>query len=266
MRHLPNLVTLLNLFLGCLALLSLLTGGGGIPSGQTPIGEGVFGIDNPLYLTPWLIGGAIVCDYLDGMLARALRVKSTLGKELDSLADMVSFGLVPGAILYTLLGFSVHAAAMPLGEYLWNPERWIVFVGFSVTLFSALRLATFNLDDRQTSGFIGLPTPSSTVFALGLLLIFLYGPGTLQAWVLSPTLLVLVSAVLSYLLVADLPMFSLKFEGWQLKGNEERYGALLLGLGNLLLFGHLAFSLNILLYVAYSAGKQVFFVFSAKKS
>jgi CDP-diacylglycerol--serine O-phosphatidyltransferase len=266
MRHLPNLLTLLNLFLGCLAVLCLLSGGGEVPSGHVPIGDGAAAADNPLYLVPWLVMGSIVCDYFDGLLARVLNVKSPIGKELDSLADMVSFGLVPGTILFVLLGMSVNAFALPATEYLRNPERWIVFAGFLVTLFSALRLAKFNVDTRQTSGFVGLPTPSSTVFVLGLLMVFLYGPNSLQPWVLSPTLLAMTSAVLSFLLVAEIPMFSLKFEGGALRGNEERYAALALGLGNLILFGHLAFPLNILLYVLYSAGKQFYFNFFSKKT
>lgn len=264
MRHLPNIITLLNLFLGCLALLSLFSGGSGVPSGQTAIDGGFVPSENPLFLTPWLVIGSLLCDYADGTLARALKVKSPLGGELDSLADMVSFGLVPGAIMFTLLSMSLNAYQLPLTEYGRNPQLWIVFLGFGVTIFSALRLAKFNLDTRQTEGFIGLPTPSSTVFATGLLMIFLYGPAFLQPLVLSPTLLVVASILLSFLLVAELPMFSLKFKGFAFKGNEERYGALAVGFGNLFLFGHVSFALNILLYVAYSVGKLVYFKFSKK--
>ncbi len=195
--YLPHSVTLLNLFLGCLAVVSLLFG---------------------QYLQAcWLVGAAAVADFLDGLVARALGVSSPLGKELDSLADVISFGLVPGLIFYVLL-CEGRGVSLPQNQ-LYGPA----VPAFLVTAFSALRLGKFNLDERQQEGFIGLPTPANTLFAVGLLLLFLTDRYGLQAIVLLPALLYGLIGLSSYLLVAELPMFSLKFKNLAWKGNEIRF-------------------------------------------
>lgn len=194
---------------------------------------------------------SLLLDVADGLVARMLKVNSTLGIQLDSLADMVSFGLLPGAVMYAMLNQTVGQDLM-LNTSL--PKFWVPFAGFIITLFSALRLAKFNLDTRQHDGFLGLPTPSVTVFVVGLLQIYLWSPAV-RPLVMNEAVLIGISLVLSYLLICELPMFSFKFSNFEWKGNEERFAGLALGIGSLLLFQWMAFAPIITLYVVYSAGK-----------
>ncbi|MCB0663026.1 MAG: CDP-alcohol phosphatidyltransferase family protein, partial [Saprospiraceae bacterium] len=136
MFTLPNLITLLNLFFGCLAAISILNGA------------------YYLGIIFSLAGG--LADFLDGMVARLLNVQSNIGKELDSLADMVSFGFVPGIIFYKLISLNLPWPGLSV-------INWYAVPAFLITMFSALRLAKFNLDNRQTESFIGMPTPAATV-------------------------------------------------------------------------------------------------------
>lgn len=224
-KHIPNIVTLINLFCGCCALVSVL---------------------NEAFDTAFLllfIAG--VADYSDGMIARLLKVNSPLGKELDSLADMVSFGVVPGAILYTLLIKS-------LGAETTGTIVWAAAPGFILPLFACLRLAKFNLDTRQSENFIGLNTPAATIFVAGLMLVYHNDPDGLGAIILQPWLLYAVTAVLSFLLVAEISMISFKFKGLQWKGNEPRFIFMILGIVFLLFFKELSFTLLVTLYILYS--------------
>jgi PAS domain S-box-containing protein len=187
-KHIPNFITLMNLFFGSLAIWATFNG--------------------QYYLVPGLFWAAILCDYADGMAARMLKVHSDMGKELDSLADMVGFGLLPGVIYFKLIA---EVAGLPSNEINMALPLWpLPFLGFIITLFSALRLAKFNLDTRQTDGFLGLATPSSTAFAVGLLLIYQHDPSL--SWLFNvPTLLGLCIGM-SLLLVSELPMLGLKFK------------------------------------------------------
>jgi len=224
-KHLPNIITLINLFCGCCALVSLL---------------------NEQFITTFfllLIAG--FADYGDGMLARALKVNSPLGKELDSLADMVSFGVVPGAILYTLLVKSLGAETS-------GAIVWAATPGFILSLFACLRLAKFNLDTRQSENFIGLNTPASTVFVVGLMLIYEKNTMELAEFILQPGLLYAITAILSFLLIAELPMTSFKFKGFQWKGNEQRFIFIILGILMLIFLKELTFTLFVLVYVLVS--------------
>lgn len=196
-QYIPNTVTLLNLFCGCCATVAILYDQ----------------VDLCLIL---LIVG-IMADYLDGAVARLLDVKSMLGKELDSLADMVTFGLLPGTILYYLLNQNESTNSSQL-ELIWQYSP-----AFLITLFSALRLAKFNIDTRQTEHFLGLPTPSSTIFVAGILAIFHYNSWGLQEFVIHPGFVFTITVVLSWLLVSDVPMFNLKLSSFQWVGNEIRF-------------------------------------------
>lgn len=178
----------------------------------------------------------MLADFLDGAVARLLKVSSELGKQLDSLADMVSFGLVPGVILYYLLSQNTNFGIL----------------GFTVTLFSALRLGKFNLDTRQSDSFIGLPTPACTIFIVGLLLLFELNRFGIAHWIAQPALLVLVILLLSYLLIAELPLFSLKFKSLHWKGNEIRFIFVAVALLLLLSLQELGLVLTIILYVLIS--------------
>jgi CDP-diacylglycerol--serine O-phosphatidyltransferase len=226
-RHLPNAITLLNLLGGCCTVVCIL--------------YGQFEMAFIFYVF------SSVADFLDGALARALHVKSELGVQLDSLADMVSFGLVPGLIFYSLLEpdniQTLHWAAVP---------------GFIVTLFSALRLGKFNLDTRQTDTFLGLPTPACTMFTIGLMLIAHFDSYGLGIWVTQPLFLYACIAVLSFLLVSELPMFNLKFRGLQWKGNEIRIIFAIAAAVALFGLREAAFALIIIAYIALSVAIHLF--------
>lgn len=191
-KNIPNGITALNLLLGALAIVLLL---------------------NREYSSAcWLIAAAGLADFLDGLAARALKVKSALGGQLDSLADMVSFGLVPGIIYYQLLGDAYGVEGF----------QWLAVPAFLVTISSAFRLAIFNLDDRQAFGFIGLPTPANTLLALGVLLSIQENSLGWGASLGSPFFLYPFILVSSWLLVANIPLFSLKFKSFGWEGNEIR--------------------------------------------
>jgi CDP-diacylglycerol---serine O-phosphatidyltransferase len=223
MFNLPNLLTLSNLFLGCCAVLLILRG-------------------QPEWAA-WCTLGSFLCDYADGMVARALKISGPLGKELDSLADVVSFGVVPSMMIYQMLandkatggGQAVAVAALP---------------SFVLAAFSALRLAKFNLDTRQTSYFLGLSTPACTVFVLGLSLGMQhnrFGIGDFlqqQAW-----LIYVLIPILCALLISEIPMFGLKIKRFDLKSNliNVAFLGLLAFLANWL--RELALSLVIVIYI-----------------
>ena len=225
----PNSLTLSNLFCGCLALLAIF-------SGQI---EWV-----PVF---WII--ALLADYLDGFVARMLKVSSDLGKELDSLADMVSFGVVPGALFFYMLNESWQIGTIDFNKMstLWG------CIGFLVTLFSCLRLAKFNLDDRQADTFIGLNTPSCTTLVLGMALIAERNTYGLAEYILQPALLIVFILILSYLLISEVPMFSFKFKNLKWKDNRFRFTFMLLVLAILFIFPfEVALFTIILSYIAFS--------------
>ncbi len=195
MRHLPNVITLLNLFCGCLAVLSIFHGR----------------LDHVgLY-----VGLALVLDFLDGFTARMLNVQSPLGKQLDSLADMISFGLVPGLILFQLM-IKSYFFYLYESTVLFTVFKYYMFI---VTLFSALRLAKFNLDPRQSDHFIGLPTPANTIFIVALPVILNHDYFRLTPYILNPWILISIASFSAYMLVAEIPLIALKFKTLRLKDN-----------------------------------------------
>ncbi|MCB9264423.1 MAG: CDP-alcohol phosphatidyltransferase family protein [Lewinellaceae bacterium] len=224
-KHIPNAITLLNLFFGCCALASIFYG---------------------QYVAAfWWVFAGVAADYGDGMAARLLGVQSNLGKELDSLADMVTFGVVPGAVYYMLLARYFQPDGASGLVYQAAP-------GFLVSVFSGLRLARFNLDTRQATGFIGLPTPSSTIFTMGVMLIYTYDTFGLRPLVSAPAFLYGCVLVLSYLLNSEIPMFSLKFKSFSWKGNEVQFTFAVIAVVMLFLTREASFSIVILLYVLFS--------------
>ena len=225
-KHLPNAVTCLNLLCGCLALTSIFAG--------------------KLELGAYFVAAAAVADFLDGLVARALRVSSAIGKDLDSLADMVSFGVVPGAIFFELLTRSVKPDGLP---------EWVPYFGFLVSIFSALRLAKFNNDTRQTTSFIGLPTPACTLVVASLPLILAHDRFDISSFILNPWVLLGLTVLLSGLLVAELPLFALKFKNLRWADNRRRFFFLLLAAGLLLVLQAAAVPLVVLLYVLMSVPK-----------
>ena len=228
----PNTLTSLNLFCGCIAVLSFL--------------------NHFYYLGISLIIVATVADFFDGFFARLLKVQSNLGKELDSLADMVSFGFVPGTIIYVALCKSYDLNG--LVDILEN-KNYIPFSGFLITIFSALRLAKFNIDTRQTSSFIGLPTPANTLFFMTIPLIWINNPTSdklINSLATNPILLISLVCIFSYLLVAELPLIALKFKGRQLKNNVYRYLLIALAIIDIALFGYLSIPIILVCYIILS--------------
>lgn len=187
-KHIPNTITCCNLISGCIATHWAFCG-------------------NYEMALLFIIIGAVF-DFFDGMSARLLGVSSPIGKELDSLADDITFGFAPSAIIFSYLcTFHIHLLFVP-------------FLAFVMAAFSALRLAKFNLDERQALGFIGLPTPANALF-WGALIV---GAGDwISTLPYAPYLILLGTFISCYLLIAEIPMFALKFKHWGWKGNEIKY-------------------------------------------
>jgi len=227
MRHLPNLMTLANLFCGCLAITSIFNG--------------------ELTMASNFILIAALLDFGDGFVARKFNAFSELGKQLDSLADMVSFGLVPGLMLYTLyiIGlpkFNMQSEWMLMGQYFM----------FIVTIFSCLRLAIFNIDTRQSNHFIGLPTPGNTLMIISFPYILsgdVLGLGTM---INHPYFLIVFAAISAYLLVAEIPLFALKFKSFSWELNKGPYLLLIVSALAILFLQVAAAPVIILFYVILS--------------
>ena len=242
-KHLPNALTCLNLLCGCVALTFIL----GMDPAQIEGGGPWYmfspAIWQPLVQAAYLIGIAAVADFLDGLVARALHVSSPIGKDLDSLADMVSFGVVPGAILFKLLQQVLPMHGLPVG---------LAYLAFTVSIFSALRLAKFNNDTRQSDSFIGLPTPACTLVVASLPLILTYDSFGVTALILNPWVLLGLTVLLSGLLVAEIPLFALKFKNLTWQDNSLRFVFLLLSVALLIGLQSAAVPLIVLLYVLLS--------------
>ena len=188
-KHIPNTITCCNLISGCIATYFAFQG------------------DYRTALLFIIIGA--VFDFFDGMVARLLHVSSPIGKELDSLADDITFGFAPAAIIFSYLSALTANSQWP-----------IAFLAFIMAAFSALRLAKFNLDERQALGFIGLPTPANALF-WGALIGGLHGN---QIYFEGMEWYIIVGIFISsYLLISEIPMFALKFKTWGWKGNEIKY-------------------------------------------
>jgi CDP-diacylglycerol--serine O-phosphatidyltransferase len=205
-KHIPNFITSLNVLCGSLAV--------------------VFAMNGELTTAVLLIMLAAVFDFLDGMSARLLKAYSPIGKELDSLADMISFGLAPGLLIYKLLEISLFRNYFlpDLQRELTHTQLLVLGSAFLIPIFSALRLAKFNVDERQTSSFIGLPTPANALFISSLALIQEHGTlPAIDGFLLGTPALLCITVLFSYLLVAELPMFSLKFKNLSWKSNQVQY-------------------------------------------
>lgn len=193
-RHIPNTVTCLNLFSGCIACVMAFE-------------------SNYLLAAGFIVLGSIF-DFFDGMLARVLNAPSPIGKELDSLADDISFGLAPAVIVFSLFK-EVHYP-----EFLTGAKEYIPYIAFVIAVFSALRLAKFNIDERQTSSFIGLPTPANALFWAFLTV---GAHDFLTSAHFNAIYLIILVLLFSGLLVSEIPMFSLKFKNLSWKDNKIQY-------------------------------------------
>lgn len=198
-KHIPNTITCCNLICGCVAVIFALR-------------------FNAQMALLFIILGAVF-DFFDGMSARLLGVSSNIGKELDSLADDVTFGVAPASMIFAELSVLEYPGFiydnMPLVVSL------LPYLAFIVAAFSAVRLAKFNLDTRQTTSFIGLPTPANALFWGSLIVGF---APLLEQYKWFTLLVIIGIFVSSWLLIAEIPMFALKFKHWGFKGNEIKYG------------------------------------------
>lgn len=216
-KHIPNAITSLNLASGCIAI--------------------VFAFQGEYTTASYFIALAAVFDFFDGFAARLLKAYSPMGKELDSLADVVSFGVAPGMMLFNYL--SDISALTYSSEYL-------AYLSFLLPVFSALRLAKFNIDERQETSFIGLPTPANAVFwAFGIGSNFTYALDT----IIDPLIIAAGIIIFSWLLISTIPMFSLKFKHYGWKGNRIRYYFLVGCIALLILSGLAGLSACILWYI-----------------
>lgn len=234
MFNLPNLITSGNFLCGILSILCA-------SSGQMEIAIALLFI-------------ALVLDFADGFVARKLNMTTEFGKQLDSLADIVSFGVAPGVLMFITIRWSQHDANV-LFRDLADASQWYAFAAMSIPFFSLFRLAKFNLDLRQTDKFIGIPTPLNTLFFLFFPLYSLtLSPEMAETspWFLNPVFMASLSLFFPLLLIANIPLIALKFSHFAWKGNEFRYALLAISLITILFLQMYALPIIVLLYLLLS--------------
>lgn len=245
MFNLPNLFTAANLISGCLAIILAFAG--------------------RIDLAPFAIFAGALFDFFDGFIARKMKIQSEMGKQLDSLADMVTFGVAPGMIVFLMLiEINMHFySGNPLRGWInavagGDLERLYPLIALLIPFFSLFRLAKFNLDTRQTESFIGLPTPASTLFFMSFPLVAFYGArdseimNAVSDFMFHPITICVFIIAISLLLVSEIPLFSLKFKSFGIKGNEIRYSFLLISLTFIIIFKAWALALIVFLYLVLS--------------
>ncbi|NDW10254.1 CDP-diacylglycerol--serine O-phosphatidyltransferase [Dysgonomonas sp. 520] len=221
-KHIPNLFTCLNLFSGCIAC--------------TMAFQGEY-----FWVVFFVILGSIF-DFFDGFMARLLKAYSDIGKELDSLADLVSFGVAPSLIVFHYI-----TSALGAESALHSLQNILPYFAFVLTIFSALRLAKFNIDTRQTTSFIGLPTPANALFWISLC----YGLN--EKFVASDTIvyiIIVLIVIFSLLMVSEIPMFSLKVKNLKLKGNELKYLLIIFCIAAIAIWQIMGIAATIIFYIA----------------
>ena len=214
-RHIPNFLTCCNLLCGCFGI--------------------VYCLEERAIPAAYFVWAAGVFDFFDGFAARMLKVSSPIGKELDSLADMVSFGLLPSLVMYKMIAAS---STIP----------WLPYVAFFIAICSALRLAIFNVDETQSDSFKGLNTPANTLFITSLPLVY----GQVGTWLFLDWVLVLITITFSLLMISRIEFFAFKFKDFTWNNNKVRFTFIAVSLVLLALLGKLALPLLILLYIVFS--------------
>ncbi len=239
-KQVPNGITLLNLFCGCIAV--------------------IFAVNGNLEFAAFFAIFGIGFDFFDGFAARMLNAQSDLGLQLDSLADMVTSGVVPGIVMYQLLSqvfgkpFYVVPGSWDTNQVLMSFDwSYLSLLGLMITLASAYRLAKFNVDTRQTSSFIGLPTPANTLLIISLPLILKFHQETfVLELILNKWFLIGITVISCYLLNAEIPLFALKFKTWGFKENKVRYIFLMIAAILIMLVQFIAIPVMIVLYILIS--------------
>jgi CDP-diacylglycerol---serine O-phosphatidyltransferase len=222
-RHIPNFITCLNLFAGCIGI--------------------VYAFKGELHIASYAILIAAIFDFIDGLIARLLKVYSEIGKELDSLADMVSFGVLPSVIIYQLFLQSPQVG---------NISPFLNMSAFLIAVFSALRLAKFNIDVRQSDNFIGLPTPANALLIASLPMILSQDNWFFSAYILNPFFLFIFSLGMSILLVTEIPLISLKFKSLNLEDNLFRYILVFSAIFLVIIFKFAAVPVIVFIYILLS--------------
>ncbi len=245
MKQIPNLFTLLNLCMGCIAIVLILQ------TGETILNQQ--GLEWKIYL-PEKIWWASICiffaaviDFLDGFVARLLKSSSEMGKQLDSLSDVVSFGVAPGLILFQLLRISF--AAEPGGLDI--PMYWML-PALLLPMAAAWRLARFNLDTIDRGHFVGLPVPAAGLLIAVLPLLMLYNPFDVQVVIINMWFLYTLIGAISWLIVSELPLLNLKFKTYSFADNKARYILLLLSIPFILILGWLSVPAIFITYILVS--------------
>jgi CDP-diacylglycerol--serine O-phosphatidyltransferase len=214
-KHLPNFLTCCNLLCGCIGI--------------------VVSLEGHMVPAAYFVWVACIFDFFDGFAARMLKTSSAIGKELDSLADIVSFGVLPAVVMYKMIGASTDSAILP-------------YVAFCIAVFSALRLAIFNVDETQSDSFRGLNTPANTLFITSLPLLH----DVVGRWLYEPWVLVSITVVFSLMLVSRIEIFALKFKNFSWKDNQVRFTFLILSVLLMIALRTPAIPVIIILYVVLS--------------
>lgn len=236
-RHIPNLLTLGNLLCGTVAT--------------------IFAIKGNFTATAFLVALGIGFDFFDGFVARILNVQGELGKQLDSLADMVTSGVVPGIVMFKLLD-EVEAVGYFGGDANTLTGSFFPYLGLLLTLGACYRLANFNIDERQSDSFIGLPTPAMSLFVVSLPLIASFATQSFFVdLVLNKWFLIAVTLLLTFLMNAEIPLFSLKFKGFSFGDNGLKYLFLIASIILLVVLKFVAVPIIILLYILLSLGNNL---------
>jgi CDP-diacylglycerol--serine O-phosphatidyltransferase len=249
-KQIPNLLTLGNLFCGTIAT--------------------ILAVQSDFVTAGLFVVIGIFLDFFDGFVARLLKVSGELGKQLDSLADMVTSGVVPGIIMFNLLYQSsfknldtqlVDSGILPNTIIMSNDyiSSWFPYIGLLLTLGAGYRLAKFNIDMRQSESFIGLPTPAMSLFVISLPLIQEYATNVwAQNLISNNYFLIAVTLVLTYLMNAEIPLFSLKFKEYSLKNNSLKYFFLATSLALLIILNFISVPIIIILYVLLSVAQEFY--------
>jgi CDP-diacylglycerol--serine O-phosphatidyltransferase len=259
MFNLANLFTAANLLSGITAIVLALTGSWNI--------------------APYAIFAGLIFDFLDGFVARFLKNSSEFGKQLDSLADIVTFGVAPGVIMMVVLAINTDSIVQGesydmikddftlwINNMIYNnmDGSWFPLAGLMIPFFSLFRLAKFNVDSRQTDSFIGLPTPANTLFFMTFPLVLGHcsdycGASSIIPFIFNPWMIVGLILLMGILMISEIPLFSLKLKNFGFKGNEIRIVFLLTSLVFLLLFGLWSMALIVLLYLTMSIAQNIFY-------
>jgi len=234
-QHIPNFITSLNVLCGIMAIF--------------------FAINGRIDWSIWLIFAGAIFDFGDGFAARALKAYSEIGKQLDSLADLISFGAAPAAIWSTLIKYQLTQSYNADFFSLTLANQILILLPFTMVAFAALRLAKFNVDTRQSENFIGLTTTATGIFTASFAYKFMETPEWFT-W-LSPAIILVVIAFFSVMLISEVPMFSLKFKNMKWSENKERFVLLLLALVFIVLLGLGGIAAVILYYIVVSTSKWI---------